>query len=82
MDLWISTASMTGQVSVNTEMTITDSAMIWKMFRGQPIHNLLNWLRTLGDKKVAIFWLSDKGEIPVNSSSELRRFSRYESKTE
>ena len=82
MDLWISTASMTGKVSVNTEMTILDSAMIWKMFRGQPIHNLLNWLRTLGDRKVKIFWLSDKGEIPVNSSSELRRFAHYEQETE
>jgi len=81
MDLWISTASMTGKVTVTTEMTITDSAMIWKMFRGQSIHNLLNWLRTLGDRKVEIFWLSDSGEIPVNSSSELRRFARYEQET-
>lgn len=83
MDLWISASSMTGKVTVNTELTILDSAMIWKMFRGQPVSNLVNWLKTLGDGLVQVVWLSDEnGEVPITSRSEMRRFAHHAEKTE
>ena len=81
MKLQISSPTMTGFVEVDTELVITNSAMIWKIFWKQPLSNLTNWLKGFGEGEVKIFWLKDNGKvIPVKSRSELRRFT-HASKT-
>jgi hypothetical protein len=73
---------MTGQVTVSIHGIITKAAMIWKMFVGQSVNNLTNWLERVSDGDVKVYWLSDEGVIPVNSRSELRRFAHHAEKTE
>lgn len=72
---------MTGMIEVNAELTITDSAMIWKMFRGQPVSNLINWMQRLSeDVRIFVLDVGDK-PIPIVSKSEMRRFAHHAKKT-
>lgn len=74
MILQISASSMTAQVTIDKAFVITEAAMIWRMFIGQSLSNLTNWLKTLGDGEVFTFILMDDGlHVPVKSKSQMRR---------
>ena len=47
-DLWVSSYWATGLVVVDEEGIITDTAPVWKKFRGQSIEALTGWLKKKG----------------------------------
>ena len=44
-DLWVSCSVATGFVTIDDEGIITDTAPVWKRFRGQAIEALTSWLK-------------------------------------
>lgn len=48
---WVSSRKGTCWVYVDDENVISDCAVLWKKFRGQPLSNLTRWL---GDAKVEV----------------------------
>lgn len=51
-EYWVSCKWATGYVSVNDKMEILNTAPVWKRFIGQPINNLLRWLRVYDIKEI------------------------------
>jgi hypothetical protein len=51
-DLWISSSWATGLVVIDDEGIITDTAPVWKKFRGQAIESLTGWLKRKSEVKV------------------------------
>ena len=51
-DLWVSSSWATGLVVIDDEGIITDTAPVWRKFRGQCIESLTKWLKKKSDVKI------------------------------
>ena len=43
-DLYVSSSKGTCLVVIDDNTIITDTAPLWRKFKGQPLRNLINWL--------------------------------------
>ena len=48
---WLSSRKMTVSVDVDAANTIVDCAPIVRVFKGQPLQNLVNWMKKQGGFK-------------------------------